>query len=124
MRDTLIDRLERWGDRTAVVHHRAGRTYAELAGEIRRIETLLDEAGVAPHDAVVLKGDFSFSQIAALFALYRRKAVVVPVVTFTDTTLEAVRGACRPRHIVDVAESVTVAPFDAPRARPRNSTEP
>ncbi|GGR78661.1 MULTISPECIES: class I adenylate-forming enzyme family protein [Streptomyces] len=114
MRDTLTDRLERWGDRTAVVRHPSSHTYAELAGEIRRIETLLDEAGVKPHDAVVLKGDFSFSQIAALFALYRRKAVVVPVVTFTETTLEAVRDACRPRYVVDAAEDVTVAPFDSP----------
>ncbi|CAL9281354.1 class I adenylate-forming enzyme family protein [Streptomyces sp. SudanB182_2057] len=114
MRDTLTDRMERWGDRTAVVHHSSSHTYTELAGEIRRIETLLDEAGVKPYDAVVLRGDFSFSQIAALFALYRRKAVVVPVVTFTETTLEAVRAACRPRHVVDVRDDVTVAPFDSP----------
>jgi acyl-coenzyme A synthetase/AMP-(fatty) acid ligase len=114
MRDALIDRLERLGDRTAVVHEESSRTYTELAAEIRRVETLLDEAGVKPHDAVVLKGDFSFSHIAALFALYRRKAVVVPVVVFTETTLAAVRDACRPRHVVEVGADVTVEPFDSP----------
>ncbi|MGW7358321.1 class I adenylate-forming enzyme family protein [Streptomyces sp. NPDC054802] len=114
MRDTLVDRLERLGDRTAVVHKESSRTYTELAGEIRRIETMLDEAGVKPHDAVVLRGDFSFSHIAALFALYRRKAVVVPVVTFTETTLAAVREACRPNYVVEVDQEVVVEPFDSP----------
>ncbi|NYH80245.1 acyl-CoA synthetase (AMP-forming)/AMP-acid ligase II [Actinopolyspora biskrensis] len=114
MRETLLGRLERLGDRTAVVHEESSGTYGELAGEIRRIETMLDEAGVKPHDPVVLKGDFSFSHIAALFALYRFKAVVVPVVTFTETTLTAVRDACRPRHVLEVEAEVTVTPFDAP----------
>jgi acyl-coenzyme A synthetase/AMP-(fatty) acid ligase len=114
MRDTLIDRLERLGDRTAVVHEESSRTYAELAAEVRRIGTLLDGAGVTPHEVVVLKGDFSFSHIAALFALYLRRAVIVPVVTFTETTLTAVRDACRPRYVVETDGGTAVVPFASP----------
>jgi fatty-acyl-CoA synthase len=50
---TLLDRAARtWPDRTAVVHGRLRRSYAEFAGRARRLASALSSAGIGPGDTV------------------------------------------------------------------------
>ncbi|MEV6976013.1 fatty acid--CoA ligase family protein [Kitasatospora sp. NPDC093806] len=119
MRDQLIGKLERLGDRTAVVDDAGSRSYGELLGAVRRAGERLREHGVRPHDAVVLHADFSFGSIAALLALYLNRNVVIPVVTFTEGTRATITESCRPRHLLTVAADgadVTVEAMSAPES--------
>lgn len=100
MRSQLMDKLDHFGDRPAVIHRGVTHSYRDLAGEIRRVEERLAADGVRPHDVVVLNADFSFRSIAALLALYRNRNIVVPVVAFTETTLATVTESCHPRHLL------------------------
>lgn len=50
-------------------------TYAETLEELKHWQSRLDDLGVAPGDVVGLRGDYSFSAIAALLALFSRRAV-------------------------------------------------
>ncbi|RAJ46270.1 acyl-CoA synthetase (AMP-forming)/AMP-acid ligase II [Kitasatospora sp. SolWspMP-SS2h] len=120
-RTELLDRLDELGDRPAVVHGDERYGYAELADEVRLRLKELDAAGVRPHQAVILNGDFSFRSIAALLALHLHRAVAVPVVTLTEATLATVTESCSPRHLLRVgADGVTIEPVagvpDAPAA--------
>lgn len=106
MRDAILARFDELGDRAAVVEKDTAYSYRQLADETRRLGTFLREHGVAPHDVVVLNGDFSFTAIAALLALYIGRNVLVPVVTLTDAVLATVTRACAPRFVLrTVAEA-------------------
>ncbi|WP_327694187.1 ANL family adenylate-forming protein [Streptomyces sp. NBC_00459] len=117
MRRELIGKLEQFGDRTAVLDRGTRHSYGELVAEIRRVRERLDEHGVRSHDVVVLNADFSFRSIAVLLALYLNRNIVVPVVTFTESTLATVTESCRPRHLIRVgaagedAKDVVVEPM-------------
>jgi acyl-CoA synthetase (AMP-forming)/AMP-acid ligase II len=113
MRNELLGRLDGLGSRTAVVQGDVPYTYAELASQVRRLERTLAAHGVRPHDAVILNGDFSFLSIAALFALYRNRNVVIPVVSLTEAALATVTESCSPRHVVRVGEDVGIEPVAA-----------
>jgi acyl-coenzyme A synthetase/AMP-(fatty) acid ligase len=108
VRDTLTAQLRSLHDRVAVIDRDTSHSYADLADEIDRLERLFDAAGMGTHATVVLRADFSFRQIAAFWALYRRRSIVVPIVTFTEVTYEAVRQTCRPDFVVEVDGEVTV----------------
>ncbi|MFJ5875128.1 fatty acid--CoA ligase family protein [Streptomyces sp. NPDC093088] len=112
MRDTLTVRLRSLDDRVAVIDRDTTRSYAELADEIDRLGALFDASGMEAGATVVLHGDFSFSQIAAFCALYLRRSIVVPVVTFTEAGHDAVRNTCRAEYVVRVGDEVAVERWD------------
>lgn len=112
MRDTLTARLRILNDRVAVIDRGTSRSYAELADEIDRLGTAFDAAGMDAGATVVLHGDFSFSQIAAFYALYLRRNIVIPVVSFTEISYDAVRNTCRAEFVVEVGDEVTVERYD------------
>ncbi|MFE6711942.1 fatty acid--CoA ligase family protein [Streptomyces sp. NPDC057695] len=112
MRDTLTDRLRSLDDRVAVVDRGITRSYGELADEIDRLGALFEASGMDTGATVVLHGDFSFSQIAAFYALYLRRSVVVPIVSFTEASHEAVRSTCRAEYVVEIGDEVTVGRYD------------
>jgi acyl-coenzyme A synthetase/AMP-(fatty) acid ligase len=112
MRDTLTAQLSGMGDRVAVIDRGEAHTYAALAHAIEQMESTFDDAGIGERATVALHGDFSFSQIAAFLALYRRRNIVVPIVSFTENSLEAVHTTCRAEYIVDVGDEVAVRPCE------------
>lgn len=111
MRHELVDRIADFGSRTAVIDRETAYTYSDLAQEIRRLEGVLREHGVRPHEAVILNGDFSFQSIAALFALYLNKNVIVPLVTPTESALSAIEESCAPRHFAKVGDELDIQPM-------------
>lgn len=104
MRDELVRRFEDFGERTAVFDRGAPFTYRDLLGQIRDVQKRLVD--VAPHEVVVVNGDFSLEAIATLFALYLNRNVVVPVVTLNDRILKTVVEHCRPGHLVKVGGEI------------------
>ena len=112
MRAELTSRLATLGDRCAVVDREVAYSYADLLGEVRRQERILTEGGVAPHDVVVLNGDFSFRSIAALLALYLNRNVVVPVVNLTMVATQTIATSCFPKYQVTITDEVSLEPFD------------
>ncbi|MFE3519186.1 long-chain fatty acid--CoA ligase [Streptomyces sp. NPDC059166] len=112
MRDTLTDRLRSLGDRVAVIDRGTTRSYAELADETDRLGALLEDSGVRAGATVVLHGDFSFSQIAAFYALYVHRSIVVPIVSFTEAGYDTVRSSCGAEYVVRVGDEVTVERYE------------
>lgn len=112
MRDELIRRFEDFGTRTALYDQRTGFTYADLLRRIRRAQDRLSAHGVAPHDAVVLHGDYSLDSVATLLALYLNRNVVIPVVTLNDTNLDTVTEHCRPGYLVRPGAEPDVQPLN------------
>ncbi|MFD4030004.1 class I adenylate-forming enzyme family protein [Streptomyces sp. NPDC058637] len=100
MRDELVRRFEDFGTRTALFDRGTAVTYAELLKRIRDLRERLALHGVKPRETVVVHGDHSLDSVAALFALFLDRNVVVPVVTLTDTTLDTLLEHCRPGHLV------------------------
>ncbi|MFF8807252.1 class I adenylate-forming enzyme family protein [Streptomyces omiyaensis] len=100
MRDELLRRFEDFGARTALFDRGTAVTYAELLKRIGETRQLLALHGVKPRETVVVHGDYSLDSVAALFALFLDRNVVVPVVTLTDTTLETLVEHCRPGHLI------------------------
>ncbi|GGY38880.1 class I adenylate-forming enzyme family protein [Streptomyces omiyaensis] len=100
MRDELLRRFEDFGARTALFDRGTAVTYAELLKRIGETRQLLALHGVKPRETVVVHGDYSLDSVAALFALFLDRNVVVPVVTLTDTTLDTLVEHCRPGHLI------------------------
>ncbi|AOR34514.1 adenylate synthase [Streptomyces fodineus] len=100
MRDELVRRFEDFGTRTALFDRGTAVTYADLLGRIRDTREQLAQHGVAPRETVIVHGDYSLDSVAALFALFLDRNVVVPVVTLTDNTLDTLVEHCRPGHLV------------------------
>lgn len=72
-------RLAEFGDRPALTWHDVPVRYATLVERIHRADRDLTTAGVPRDGVVAFDGDFSPSGIALLFALARRRSVVVPL---------------------------------------------
>ncbi|WP_306326616.1 ANL family adenylate-forming protein [Streptomyces venezuelae] len=100
MRDELLRRFEDFGARTALFDRGTAVTYAELLKRIGETRQTLALHGVKPRETVVVHGDYSLDSVAALFALFLDRNVVVPVVTLTDTTLDTLVEHCRPGHLI------------------------
>ncbi|THA24784.1 long-chain fatty acid--CoA ligase [Streptomyces sp. RKND-216] len=100
MRDELIRRFTNFGTRTAILDQADGFTYQELLERIRYTQDVLEKHGVAPHDVVVVNGNYSLGSIATLLALFLNRNVVVPLVTLSERDLDTVTEHCRPRFLV------------------------
>jgi acyl-CoA synthetase (AMP-forming)/AMP-acid ligase II len=117
MRDELLARLGELGDRAAVIDGDTPYSYGDLADLIRQLGRTLESRPVRPHDAVILNGDFSFRSIAALFALYRNRNVIIPVVALTEATRRTITASCSPRHLIRVGDDLEIEGIpDAPPA--------
>lgn len=114
MRDELVRRFTEFGTRTAIFDQEIVFTYQELLDRIRYTQDVLGKHGVAPHDIVVVNGDYSPSSIATLFALFLNRNVVVPLVTLNERDLDTVTEHCRPKFLVRTGADLDVEELEAP----------
>ena len=63
-------------------------TYSKLAEAISDHSAYLAKQGIQAGDTVTLEADYSLSSIAALFALFKLKAIVAPITTVSGSELE------------------------------------
>jgi long-chain acyl-CoA synthetase len=80
----LLDRLEQWGDRDAVVGDSGTIRYDGLVRGVASWGEVLTGAGVGPGSVVAFDGDFSDRTISLLLALIDRKCVAVPLASAAE----------------------------------------
>lgn len=75
----LIDLLDAFGEKVAVVHRERPYTYRDLRRRV--LEHLSAIEAVPPGNVVAMCSDYSFDAVAMFLALLQRKAVIVPIAT-------------------------------------------
>lgn len=78
MIETLLRRFEGWGSAPAMVWQNDGYSYGWLRGEVRRMNRLIGNAGMAGC-VVTLETDYSPHAAAALLALLEQRCIVIPL---------------------------------------------
>ena len=76
---TFLARFEQAADKTAIITADTSFTYAALLDGVRDWQDKLTSSKVGHGTVVLLKGDFSQSSIAALFALMDTGAMIIPL---------------------------------------------
>ncbi|MEU0130480.1 AMP-binding protein [Streptomyces sp. NPDC006289] len=122
MRDELVGRFADFGTKTAVFDQDTAFTYQDLLDRIRYTRDVLGRHGVAPHDVVVVHGNYSLDSIATVLALFLGRNVVVPLVTLGERDLDTVVEHCRPRFLVRTGAGLVVEELDTPAPAPAAST--
>ncbi|QKV90697.1 AMP-binding protein [Streptomyces sp. NA02950] len=113
LREDLAARFADLGSRPALVEDDGDRSFADLLAEIETVRAALDAYGVRPHDVVVLAGDVSARSVAALFALFWHRAVVVPVAVPDRQTLAAIAEVCGAGHVLTPGSRPRLEPLPA-----------
>jgi fatty-acyl-CoA synthase len=87
---TLLDRAARtWPDRTAVIHGRMRRSYAELAARARKLASTLARAGIEPGDTVAVMLSNTPEMLEAHYGVPMTGAVLNTLNTRLDATIIA-----------------------------------
>jgi 3-(methylthio)propionyl---CoA ligase len=87
---TLLDRAARtWPDRTAVIHGRLRRSYAEFAGRARRLASALARAGIGPGDTVAVMLSNTPEMLEAHYGVPMTGAVLNTLNTRLDAAILA-----------------------------------
>lgn len=118
MRDELVRRFAEFDTRTAMFDQHVPVSYAELLARIRRIQQRLTAHGVAPHDVVIVHGDYSLDSVATLLALFDNRNVVVPLVTLNPSTLDTLGEHCQPRYLVRTTAGLEIEDLPATAGTP------
>jgi acyl-CoA synthetase (AMP-forming)/AMP-acid ligase II len=104
-RGWVLDRLARFGDRTALTSDDSISTFADIRHRVGAWEARFDAAGVG-RQIVILGGDHSDASVGALFALFLRGAITVPVHRADRQRILEVADLCGATAIVDAASGV------------------
>jgi acyl-CoA synthetase (AMP-forming)/AMP-acid ligase II len=106
-----LEMFSQWGEHPAVVENDQVMSYQSLAAEIRITAERLAKHGVQQQSVVVLNADFSIACIAALFALIRLRAIVIPIVETTNSRLETARLQCGADFLCKVDPELAIDAF-------------
>lgn len=102
--DWLLERMAQWADQPALIWRDQPCTYGDLIEKVAAWTRELDQADVAPGQAVTLEGDYSPNACALLLALIARRTIIVPL---THTV------AAHREEFLEIAEVQVVVSFDA-----------
>lgn len=92
MSEWLIERFADYAQRPFLAQGEDIQTYSKLADKISDYCTYFAEQGIQAGDVVTLEAEYSLPAIAALFALFKLKAMVTPIATVSDSELELRRN--------------------------------
>jgi long-chain acyl-CoA synthetase len=84
----LIERLESFGDEPALAWRSRTVSYRELVAEIASWSARLESLGILPGSSVAVRGDYSPTTCALLFALALNRNVFVPLAPTVKTLQE------------------------------------
>lgn len=79
MSQWILERFEELGERNCIAYQESNYTYKDLLESIHKTADSFSDAGVQTGEVVILLGDYSLDSIAALFALFKIKAIAAPV---------------------------------------------
>ena len=88
MSEWIIERFAGYARRPFLAQGELIHTYSKLAEAISDYSVYFAKQGIQAGDTVTLEADYSLSSIAALFALFKRKAIVAPITTVSDSELK------------------------------------
>jgi acyl-CoA synthetase (AMP-forming)/AMP-acid ligase II len=75
----LIDRMNRWRDRTALVRNDHTHSYGEILEAVENWRIEMTRHGLSAGSVVAVQGDYTLQAVALLLALIERGAIVVPL---------------------------------------------
>ncbi|WP_027327674.1 class I adenylate-forming enzyme family protein [Helicobacter pametensis] len=82
MANRLIEKIESFSTRIALVHRDTTYTYRQLADQISQYSNLIKT--IPAYSKVAILGDYSFDNIAFFFALYQNKHTIIPILTHQE----------------------------------------
>ncbi|MFL6713856.1 MAG: ANL family adenylate-forming protein [Sulfurifustis sp.] len=111
----FIERVRSFGARPALYTSESSQTYVELGETIRRQQSRLDVAGIAPKATVFLQGDYSFDNIALLLALYQNGNIVALNTVEQQKEMADKITAADPEFVIDASGVRAREPAGAPQ---------
>lgn len=116
MSNWLIERFIKFADRPALVHGTDTYSYAQIAEKIEHYAQQCSETGIRAGDVVTLETDYSLHALAALFALFELKTIVVPVTTTATPEIEMRRVESRAQWRLKISSAVIkISRYDCPQ---------
>lgn len=112
MSDWLIQRFSEFGERPFLASQEGSSDYPTLH---RQIDTFVKEfatKGVQGGDVVTLIGDYSLRSIAALFALFKIKAIVAPIASVSVDEAELRYQEAQANWQLEIKEEVEYTCFE------------
>jgi acyl-coenzyme A synthetase/AMP-(fatty) acid ligase len=91
MSDWLIQRLQDYSERPFLIAESKTISYSELVNKVDTFHAFLCKKGLKRGDVVTLEADYTLCGIAALFALFKIKAVVAPIATASSEEIKSRR---------------------------------
>ncbi len=88
MFNVLRERMQENANNIAIVSHGREYTYRELADEVAKKEQEYLAADIGRGDVVILIGEYSFTSLASMLALFFRQATVMPLTKDAYVKLE------------------------------------
>jgi acyl-coenzyme A synthetase/AMP-(fatty) acid ligase len=112
----LIERFIKFGDRPALVHGTESYSYAQIAEKIEHYTKQCSETGIQAGDVVTLETDYSLHALAALFALFELKTIVVPVTTTATPEIEMRRVESRAQWKLKISNTeIEISRYKCPQ---------
>jgi acyl-coenzyme A synthetase/AMP-(fatty) acid ligase len=85
MSDWFIERFQAYADRPAIISKDTSVSYLQLADKIALLAERFASNKINSGHTVFLKTDYSLDGIAALFALFKLRTIVVPLTGISDS---------------------------------------
>jgi acyl-CoA synthetase (AMP-forming)/AMP-acid ligase II len=108
MLDRWLDIFSRRGENTAILEDDSALSYAGLAASSLKTAQHLAECGVRQQSVVVLNADFSIASITAFFALVHLRAIIIPMVTLTESGFDTARRQCGAEFLCRTSPGLTI----------------
>lgn len=113
MSDWLVERFHDYGERPFLAQESQTYTYTKLAERVATYSTELKQQGLQAGDVVTLESDYSLGGIAALFALFKLRAIVAPIATASESEINLRRQEAGASWSLSIRENNTAAKLKA-----------
>lgn len=111
MSEWLIQRFSEYAQRPFLAQGEEIHTYERLTEKIHDYCTSFSAQGIDAGDVVTLEADYSISAIAALFALFKLKAIATPITATSDKELELRRTEANAKWSICLDQSQSLPKF-------------
>lgn len=95
----FIEHLKTLADKAAIVDAQGAFCYADLSNQMQIYKNTLD-ARFADNQVVAVLSDYNFYAVALFFALYQKKAIIVPIVSNNTEEVEKRLNVVKPDVVI------------------------
>lgn len=104
-RHWLLDRLDRFGDKPALIWRDREQSYGALYNDTLQWQRKLGEAGVEPGTVLAIVGDYSPNACALLIAAIANGNIIVPLTSASQAQHEALLQTAQAQFVVRLDET-------------------